>query len=96
MPLVVGAAAEEDLAEAFAWYESHRKGLGSRFLGEMEKGLAAIEREPARFPTVYRDVRRALLRHFPYAVFFVERGGRINVIAVMHAAREPVRWSSRS
>jgi plasmid stabilization system protein ParE len=94
--LVVQAAAEADIAEAFAWYESHRKGLGSRFLDELESALLAIEQEPARFPLVYREVRRALLRQFPYAVFFVACSERLVIIAVMHAAREPVQWTSRS
>ena len=63
--------AETDLQEAFAWYEEQRAGLGQDFLLTVEVTLARIERNPKSFPVVHRTVRRALLRRFPYCVFFL-------------------------
>jgi len=50
---------------------------------------------PERFPVVYRESRRALLRRFPYAVYFVASSDLVSVVACMHARREPRRWEER-
>jgi hypothetical protein len=63
--------AEADIDTAFAWYESQREGLGLEFLTAVEATLALIQRSPDQFPRVHRDVRRALVRRFPYAVFYL-------------------------
>ncbi len=88
--------AEADLAEAFAWYEERRPGLGDRFLLSVEAALSAIQRYPESSPVVHAQVRRALLRRFPYGVFYTVKESAIVVLAVFHCAREPRRWRERT
>jgi plasmid stabilization system protein ParE len=40
-------------------------------------------------------IRRALLRRFPYAVYFAVDGDVVVVIAVLHASRDPAEWQRR-
>jgi toxin ParE1/3/4 len=87
--------AEADIDTAFAWYESQREGLGLEFLTAVEATLALIQRSPDQFPRVHRNVRRALVRKFPYAVFYLSTPQRVSVIACVHARRHPRRWQSR-
>jgi len=87
--------AEADLAEAFAWYEERRVGLGDRFLLSVEAALSTIKRYPESFPVVHRQVRRALLRRFPYGVFYTVADTTIVVLAVFHCGRDPRRWQAR-
>ena len=65
--------AEADVADAFAWYEEQSRGLGSHFLLCMEAALSQIKRHPDASPVVHRQIRRALLRRFPYGVFLSSR-----------------------
>jgi len=51
---------------------------------------------PERYPLVRGTVRRALLRRFPYAVFFVATADFVSVLACMHARRDPRRWQERA
>jgi plasmid stabilization system protein ParE len=44
---------------------------------------------------VYRDIRRALLKRFPFGIFFRLRSNRIRIVAVMHLSRDPKRWRQR-
>jgi plasmid stabilization system protein ParE len=44
------------------------------------------------FQKVYRDVRRALTRHFPYAIYFVVTADRVSVLRILHQARSPEEW----
>lgn len=46
-----------------------------------------ILERPASFPIVEQSVRRALVRRYPYKVFFVHEPPRIVILAILHAAR---------
>jgi toxin ParE1/3/4 len=94
--VVVRPEAESDLAEAFAWYGQRGPGLGDRFLLSVEAALSAIQRHPESFPVVYSQVRRALLRRFPYGVFYIVKESNIVVLAIFHCARDPRGWQRRT
>jgi len=83
------------MAEAYRWYEEQRAGLGSDFLLCVEEGLAKIRRGPEAYPVVHRDVRRMLIRRFPYGIFYVVEPTLIVVVAVFHERREPEGWQTR-
>lgn len=57
--------------------------------------MARIRSRPRSFPVVDRDVRKALLRRFPYAVIFELGKRRVTVLAVCHGRRKPRGWSDR-
>jgi plasmid stabilization system protein ParE len=58
--------------------------------------LAAVGRNPQAFPVVHEQVRRALLRKFPYVLFYLVEAERIVVLACFHARRDPADWLRRS
>ncbi len=79
--------AEADVRAAYQWYEAQDDGLGEEFLRAIDARLAAIQRNPFAYVTVHKDVRRALLRRFPYALFYFTEADRIVVMACFHARR---------
>jgi plasmid stabilization system protein ParE len=93
--LIIRPEAEAELAEAFDWYEERVRGLGSEFLISVDAAIHSIIRKPLQFCKVHNNVRRALLRRFPYSVFFLAEGNRIVILAVFHAKRDPKRWQER-
>ncbi len=44
--LIVAPEAEQDVAEAYAWYEGRRTGLGEGFLSCVDACIEAIRRTP--------------------------------------------------
>jgi len=44
---------------------------------------------------VHGEVRRALVRRFPYGVFYVVEGQALLVLAVAHVRRQPAYWLAR-
>lgn len=62
--LVIAPEAEQDLAEAYAWYERQRTGLGEEFLGCVDACIEALSRSPGMYAVVHEDYRRALIRRF--------------------------------
>lgn len=92
---LVEPEAEAELEEAFVWYEGRATGLGTEFTRAVRAVFAAIRRNPEQFARVRHDIRRALVRRFPYAVYYVVEPEQIAVIAVVHTRRHPRRWQSR-
>lgn len=93
--LIVRPEAEAELSEAFDWYEERVSGLGSDFLLNVDAAFHSILRNPHLFPVVHNNLRRVLIRRFPYQIFFVLEDKRIVVLAVFHARRNPRRWMRR-
>lgn len=87
--------AESDLVEAYRWYEERSAGLGSEFFRAVDASLLSIQRNPLAFPTVHGDIRRILLRRFPFGVFFVVEKNTTVILACFHVRRDPRRLQSR-
>lgn len=87
--------ARDDIAEAYDWYEDKRLGVGEEFLNCVEAGLDGIKRNPRMYAKVYRDFRRAIIRRFPYGIFFELNDLQVTVFAIFHSSRDPKKWRMR-
>ena len=93
---IVRPLAEADLENAAGWYDEERPGLATRFFSDVDQTFARIRERPLQFPIVSRDVRRALLQTFPYAVYFRALDEAVVVLAVLHLRRNPKVWRGRA
>jgi toxin ParE1/3/4 len=89
-------AVREDIDNAHDWYELRRPGLGSDFLDALERELAEITTNPARYGFADGNIREGLLTRFPYAIYYRALADRIRVLAVYHTSRNPSGWQSRA
>ncbi len=87
--LILRPEAESDIEKVHAWYEKRRKGLGRDFVEELEKLFASIQEKPRLYPRAHKALRRALLKRFPYAIFYTLRSDEIVVSAVFHQSQDP-------
>ena len=88
MILVLRREAEADILEAFRWYESKRLGLGHAFVEVVDDAFERLAEAPSSVPVAYRDLRRLVLRRFPYVVYFRMVEDTIQVFGVMHGRRD--------
>ena len=95
-PVIIRPEAEADLSEVKQWYERQRQGLGLEFTLSVEEALERIRRLPHVHAELYKGVRRAPTRRFPYGVYYRVVGDSVVVIAVMHSRRDPRRWQERA
>ena len=84
-----------EMAEAAAWYAVHGLELDAAFLDEVSRVIGMIRASPHRYPVVEGDIRRAVLKRFPYAVLFRAREDEVVVIACFHGRRDPEEWRRR-
>ncbi|MBI5142283.1 MAG: type II toxin-antitoxin system RelE/ParE family toxin [Nitrospirae bacterium] len=87
--------AELELVKAIEYYEECNSGLGHDFAVEV---YAAIERAaafPKTWPFIEADIRRALIRRFPYGILYSEESDALFIVAVMNLHRDPDYWKAR-
>lgn len=89
LPLVFRRIAQKELDDSVAWYHDRDARLGVEFGDEIENYLKRICANPKQFPQIRGEVRRAVLRRFPYSIHFLPEANRIVILAIFHAKRAP-------
>jgi plasmid stabilization system protein ParE len=95
LPVILCHEAEVDVQEARDQFEAIRVGLGNQVLARFREVLARIEKMPELHGKVCEDVRAVRLKQFRYIVYFIVLADRVEVLAVLHSARDPSSWQSR-
>jgi toxin ParE1/3/4 len=89
--------AELELNEAAAYYELEKPGLGARFLTEDDcRCIESLVKHPQAGAIILGDVRRRLVRRFPYAVLYIIKPEGVRILAIMNLKRRPLYWLGRS
>jgi plasmid stabilization system protein ParE len=96
LPVVLRPEAQAEFDEAFNWYEKQRPGLGVDFAAHVQDVLDRISASPELYAQVFQDVRRAVMRRFPYSVFYKIEPQRVVVLAIFHSSRDPKTWQARA
>ncbi len=76
-------------------YRERGLDLAGEFRKSIDSCLENIRSLPESHPIVHRDIRRALMKRFPYGLFYVREGDLITVLACFHAKRDPAIWKER-
>lgn len=87
--------AEAEFVEAIEYYEENRPGLGLDFAAEVHLAIEQVVAFPRAWPVIESDVRRSLVRRFPYGILYSVEEEGIYILAVMHLHRNPEYWTSR-
>jgi plasmid stabilization system protein ParE len=90
--------ARAEVGGAMRWYDDDNRDLGEAFLTEVERVFQRIEAMPLTFAVLGEDdrIRRAVVRRFPYVVYFVLlTTGEPRIIAVAHGKKRHMYWAER-
>ena len=88
--------AERELNDAALYYESESPGLGSKLLDEIEDHIDRIVANPKAGQKIRGEVRRRVLRKFPYGILYSVKDSGIRILAIMNLKRKPNYWVGRS
>ena len=87
--------AEEELNEAARFYDERSPGLGQDFLEEIKRTIDSIAAHPDSGYLISQNLRRRIVRRFPFGVIYAVETDRIIIVAVMHLRRRPGYWKGR-
>lgn len=94
--LTLHSEARFEVDNAVAYYENQSKGLGIRFLSEVERVLRLIQSNPGLAQRYKQsNFRRYHLQKFPFSIFYSEMEDLTWIISIAHNKRKPDYWIQR-
>jgi len=87
--------ADVEFRESARYYEDKAPGLGLAFIAEVHRVAAIIAAQPNIGSPVGDELRKFMLRRFPYSLIYALEGDEVIVTAVAHHKRRPFYWSRR-
>jgi hypothetical protein len=87
--------AEKELNEAIDYYENIEPGLGYDFALEVYSTIGRSVDLPKAWAILEDNIRRSLVRRFPYGVLYSEEKDETFIVAVMNLHRKPGYWKQR-
>ena len=95
LPVILDEEAQRKYDAAFDYYDDEKPGLGTRFAEEVQYSLDRIAANPRIHAVVLRDIRKAVLKTFPYCIYYTIEPTFVFVTAVFHTSRDPDIWKGR-
>lgn len=95
MNVTFHAAARLELAEAIAFYDGQSAGLGSALGDDVRRAVVRITEHPESGFSVRPEIRRYVLRRFPYSILYHTSDENLKLLAIMHHRRQPEYWADR-
>jgi plasmid stabilization system protein ParE len=95
-PIIFTSQADSDLAVAHLKYKQIKAELAERFLAAVQICLEKISDNPAMYAILEDNIRAAVLRKFPYVIYFRLEADTAHVLGVIHGRRSDRAWKYRS
>ena len=95
MKAIFHPEAHEEMIESARFYETRSEGLGFDFLTAVEETTRRIGQSPKAGPIDRANIRKRLVRGFPFRILYEIQQDRIYIAAVMHQHRRPGYWRKR-
>lgn len=80
--------AEENISDAFRYYEDQSIGLGEIFIFHLEEVIVNISEYPEMYQKVRGEIRRGLIHRFPYGVYYLYEQGEVIVLNVFNTKQD--------
>jgi plasmid stabilization system protein ParE len=93
--LVVRRQAESEIAAAMEWYQARNPAAAQRFADSIEEALLAVQPNPFHHQAIEGEIRRLVMRTFPYSIVYFVAVSEAVVIACVHTSRDPTIWRER-
>lgn len=85
----------QEFISAGRYYNRQKPGLGDVFVDEVERGIEAILKNPHTWKIVRQDIRRYLIKRFPYGIYYTVEDDLVVIWAVKHLHRAQDYWQTR-
>jgi hypothetical protein len=86
--VLIDTLAQNEINDAYWWYEEQQIGLGETFLSALESSFKKICKTPNGFQLI-KNHRQYPLKHFPFVILYEQIDNTIFIDAVFHTSRNP-------
>ncbi len=86
--IILLPAAQKDIIEIKNWYRGKKIGLELEFVFELKAIINLLKENPLLFQTRYKSFRAAILKRFPYLIYYTIENEIILIHAVLAAKQD--------
>lgn len=87
--------AEIDLDKSYEYYYVDSPKVADTFFRGINLGLEKIQQNPNVFRYAHKDVKKYVIKKFPFVIYYQIVDSIIQVIAIFHTSRNPEIWNDR-
>jgi plasmid stabilization system protein ParE len=88
-------AARDEYREAAEHYLKESPRIAAAFVDQVEATIKLVREKPTTWRVLHQNVRRCLVRRFPFGVYYTVENDEIVVWAIRHLHRRPGYWQGR-
>ncbi|WP_185207754.1 type II toxin-antitoxin system RelE/ParE family toxin [Chryseobacterium sp. C3] len=88
--LIIQEEAGLEILEAYIYYENAQKGLGEKFMKQLNKYFVRIQNYPKHFE-IKKNYREAFVQKFPYLIIFDIIDNKIIILSVFNTHQNPTK-----
>ena len=93
--IIILPFAEQDIRDSIDYYIEKEVELDKQFLKVINQAFQLILDNPLSFPLVKNNIRKFVIKDFPFNVFYITDKEIIYILAVFHMKRDPKKWKKR-
>jgi len=95
MKYVFHPLALQEYSQSVEYYAQQKIELAQDLINQVENSIFRLIQSPYSYAIVDKNIRRCLVRKFPYAILYTIEDNCIVILAVMHCHRNPQSWQDR-
>jgi toxin ParE1/3/4 len=88
--------AEVDFDKSYEYYYEDNPKVADTFFKRINLGFENVKKNPNSFPIAHKDVRKYVVKKFPFVIYYRIVDTVIQVIAIFHTSRNPEIWNERT
>ena len=92
----VSYEAEIDFDKSYEYYYEDNPKIADALFKIINIGFENIKQNPYSYPIAYKDVRKYVVKRFPFVIYYRTIDSLIQVIAIFHTSRNPEIWNERT
>lgn len=87
--------AEADFDKSYQYYYLENPKVAESFLRQINLGLDRIKQNPYFYQVIHKEIRKYVIRKFPFIIYYQIASSVIKVVAFFHTSRNPEIWNER-
>jgi ParE toxin of type II toxin-antitoxin system, parDE len=95
MKVIFHPEASDEMFESARFFDEKCAGLGSDLITAIQESTRRILQFPESGPIEKWNIRKCLVRGFPFTLLYEATSDHIFIVAVMHQHRRPGFWARR-
>ncbi|NOQ36591.1 MAG: type II toxin-antitoxin system RelE/ParE family toxin [Methylococcaceae bacterium] len=96
MEIKFHSRAEAELDDGYDYYQQQKPNLEKKFIREIHAAIQSIRRNPEAWQIIEGNIRRCLVKRFPYGIVYQISEKEVFIIAIANLHREPNYWKYRT